>query len=121
MSNINFTTLGNQVKFIDSLKYHKQNLAKLANTIASKEKTSVKKLTEQFLCSRDYFGNMWSFLDYSAKQNVLVMVASGKGVIPYEKITDYNSLESKPEEGIFNEKSEFFSELKYSQVESFYF
>ena len=62
--------------------------------------------------SRLYWKCVEFFLDYSAKQNVLVMVASGKGVIPYEKITDYNSLESKPEEGIFNEKSEFFSELK---------
>ena len=51
-------------------------------------------------------------LDNYTREKVLELIASGKGVIPYEKITDFNSLEFKPEDGVFLEKLEFVSESK---------
>ena len=48
---------------------------------------------------------------------VLEIVISGKGVIPYEKIVDVNSLLIKPEDGIFFSKEEFFNILKDKAVD----
>ena len=45
-------------------------------------------------------------------EKFLDIVASGKGVISYEKIISLNGLDLKPEDRNFFEKNEFFSELK---------
>ena len=45
-------------------------------------------------------------------EKFLDIVASGKGVISYEKIVSLNGLDLKPEDRNFFEKNEFFSELK---------
>ena len=42
--------------------------------------------------------------------------SEGKGIIPYEKIVDMNSMFLTPENGVFFEKSEFFSDLKQKAV-----
>lgn len=55
LTNLNFADLGNQVRFIDTLKYYHQSHAQLANTITPDEKAAVKKLTEKFLRHHDYF------------------------------------------------------------------
>ena len=51
----------------------------------------------------------------SAKKGKLDI--SGKGVIPYEKIVLIDSLNSKPENGIFFKKDEFYSTLKGKAVD----
>ena len=43
-------------------------------------------------------------------------MADGKGIKPYEKIVDLNSFSLTPEEGIFFEKCEFYSDLKQKSV-----
>ena len=43
------------------------------------------------------------------------MVAAGKSIIPYEKIT-FKSLDTVPENKSFFEVSEFYSELKQSNI-----
>ena len=45
------------------------------------------------------------------QRDVLEIICSGKGVIPYEMIIDINSLDQKPEKDFFD-KTEFFSTLK---------
>ena len=50
------------------------------------------------------------------KRNVLDIIVSGKGVIPYENINSINSLNIKPENGIFFSKDEFYSMLKGTAV-----
>ena len=50
-------------------------------------------------------------------KKVLELIASGKSVMPYERNAEFNSLKSKLEDGVFFEKSEFFSELKQAAVE----
>ena len=44
------------------------------------------------------------------------IILEGKGIIPYEKIVNMNSLFCTPENGTFFEKTEFFSELKQKAV-----
>ena len=43
-------------------------------------------------------------------------MADGKGIIPYEIIVDFNSFSLTPEDGIFFEKCEFYSNLKQKSV-----
>ena len=43
-------------------------------------------------------------------------MADGKGIVPYEKIVDFNSSTLTPVDGIFFEKCEFYSDLKQKSV-----
>ena len=47
---------------------------------------------------------------------MIELVVSGESVIPYEKIIDFNNLESKAENVAFIEQLEFLSELKHPAV-----
>ena len=44
LTNINFGNIGNEIKFIDTLKYYQKSLGELASTLTETEKSSVKKL-----------------------------------------------------------------------------
>ena len=50
------------------------------------------------------------------KNQVLKIIVSGKGVIPYEKIDAIDALQKEPEDRIFLLKEEFFSKLKGKAV-----
>ena len=107
LTNINFAKIGSETKFIDTLKYYQKSLKQLAATLSVDEKLTVKKVTEQFLRQHDYFSDAWKFLGPQQKERILDIVADGKGIIPYEKIVEVNSLNLTPENRIFFEKSEF--------------
>ena len=47
-TDINFTTIGNQVRFIDSIKYFQQSLGGLASSLTSSEKTEIRKQYHSF-------------------------------------------------------------------------
>ena len=49
------------------------------------------------------------------KENILNIIPDGKGIIPYEKIIDMNSLDIAPERDFFK-LTEFYSSLKQSAV-----
>ena len=49
------------------------------------------------------------------KDKILDLIAEGKGVMPYEKVLNANSLLTKPEEDFFSH-TEFYSSLKQSKV-----
>ena len=66
------------------------------------------------------------YLGDSQKKKLLEIIAAGKGIIPYEKIVDMNSMLLTPDNDVFLEKSEFYSNLKQNTVsdsdyESFFF
>ena len=46
----------------------------------------------------------------------LEIIAAGKGIIPYEKIVDMNSIFITPENDVVLENSEFYSDLKQKTV-----
>ena len=85
LTSINFASISSQVKFIDTMKYFLTSLGKLASTLDEAEKARVEKLTLQFLNRHSYFSRTWKMLNDSQKANILDIIVSGKGVIPYEK------------------------------------
>ena len=71
-------------------------------------------MTSQILNQRYYFTETWKFLSDAQKSKVLDIISEEKGIIPYEKIVNMNSLFCTPEP--FFEKTEFCSELKQKAV-----
>ena len=116
LTNINFANIGGEAKFIDTLKYYQKSLWQLAATLSVNEKLAVKKVAEQFLRQHDYFSEVWKYLGLQQKEKVLDIIADYKSIIPYEKIVDSNSLCLTPENSVFFEKSEFYSDLKQKSV-----
>ena len=104
LTNINFASIGTQVKFIDTMKYFLASLGQLASTLEEVEKARVEKLTLPFLNQYSYFSQTWRMLSESQKREVLNIIARGKGVTPHEKINSIDSLSLKPENGIFFSK-----------------
>ena len=62
-------------------------LGQLARTLEEVGKARVEKLTLEFLNRHSYFSQTWGMLNESQIKQVLVIIVSGKGVIPYKKIT----------------------------------
>ena len=89
-------------------------MGQLASSLDEVEKAE--KLTLQFLNQQSYFLRTWKMLNELQKRKVLDIIVSRKGVIPYEKINSIDSLNSKPENGIFFSKDEFYSTLKGKAV-----
>ena len=51
-SNLNFATIGNQVQFIDTIKYFQESLANLAGSMNEVEKQDIKDTFERILQDR---------------------------------------------------------------------
>lgn len=107
-TDINFASIGNQVKFIDTIKYFQQSLASLAESLTNQERTEIWKACENFI-TKELLN-----LDEQDKEWVLDYLCSGKGVIPYQMITDFDSLSITPSDGHL--KDLFYSSLKDSQI-----
>ena len=58
LTNINFGNIGNEITFIDILKYYQKSLGELASTLTENEQKSVKTSTSQFLNQHYYFGEI---------------------------------------------------------------
>ena len=109
LTHLNYGNIAGEIKFIDTLKYYQKSLGQLAATLSENEKNSVKHLTKQFFNQHSYFSEVWKYLGDP-------IIAEGKGIIPYEKIVDMNSIFLTPENDVFFEKSEFCSDLKQKAV-----
>lgn len=104
ITNLNFMSIPNEVKFIDSLKYYQQSLANLTVTLTDSEKQAVKALSTQFVESHVYFSSIWRYLASHQKERIFLHIVSArKGIIPYEVIVNAESLQIKPETDFFNE------------------
>ena len=112
LTNINFANIGNETKSISTLKYYQKRLGQLAATLSVDEKFAVKNVAEQFISQHDYFSGVWKYLGPQQKEKILDIVADGRTIIPYEKTIDVNSLVLTPENEVFFEKNEFYSNLK---------
>ena len=115
MTQINFSNITGEIKFIDSLKYYQKSLSELASTVSDEERAAIRKLTEQFFNQHYYFSRVWPYLN-SKKKQVLEIVSEGKGVIPYELIIDMDSFFFNSGKWFLGKKTEFYSELKQSAV-----
>ena len=67
LTNKNYANLGNQVKYIETLKYYQKYFAELATSMNEEEKFTVKNVTEQFL-KMFYFKNVWVDLKPGEKE-----------------------------------------------------
>ena len=103
LTNINYTNIPDQVKFTDIMKYYQQSPVNLAETITEEEK---------ILKSHNYFKFVCASPNEENKNEILDYLSLEKGVIPYEKIRDFDSLNIALNNDKFFEKREFFSELK---------
>ena len=50
------------------------------------------------------FLDVWKYLGLLQKEKILNIIADGKGIIPYEKLLDEDSMSFNPENDIFLEK-----------------
>ena len=89
----------------------------MSETLSDIEKSNIAKLTEQFIVTHSYFSGVWKELHFVDKKKVIDIMVSGKGIIPYEKVETINSLSTKPENGVFFTRDEFFSSLKGESVD----
>ena len=100
-TDVNFAIIKNQVQFIDIVKYFQQSLASLADSMTDTERDNVRNICRKFLADR------LLLLNDENKKWILDYLASGKGMIPYQLITNFGSL------NICLEKyQDFYSRLK---------
>ena len=104
LTHSNFANIGGKIKLLDTLKYYQKSLAQLTSPLSDKEKIEVKKVAEQFFNQRNYFSGVWRYLSPQQKEKLLNIIAEGKGIFPYEKIVDANSMFITPENNVFFEK-----------------
>ena len=55
LTNINFTNIGMQIKFINTLKFYQKSLVQLAQAATDNGKISIAKITQQFLLQHEFF------------------------------------------------------------------
>ena len=127
-SDINFASIGHQIQFVDTIKYFQQSLAALASSFTEKEKNVIYRERETFLKNDPEFPKRFLLCTHEGKKWILNYLSSGKGTIPYELITQFDSLDIVPDDGDFFHPHQFFSSLKdnllseeeYEQVKKFY-
>ena len=93
-TDLNVAIIRNQVRFIDTVKYFQQSLASLAESMTDTERENVRKNCRKFLAEK------LMFLNDDDEKWVLDCLASGKGMIPYQMITDFDALNIQPENTI---------------------
>ena len=106
-SNINFALIGNQVRFIDTIRYFQQSFGNLAASKTDIEKNNINETFERVLAYKLIFCE-----NVEEREWVLNYLVSGKGTIPYQTITDLDSVSTKPSDGEFFGKKSFYSILK---------
>ena len=67
LTHINYRNIGEENKFIDTIKYYRKSLAELASTLTEDEKNSVKNLAIQFFNQHHYFSEIWKYLGNAQK------------------------------------------------------
>ena len=92
---VNFAIIKNQVRFIDTVKYFHQSLGSLADSMTDTERDHVRNICRKFLADK------LLFLNDANKKWILDYLASGKGMIPYQLINDFESLNIRPEKEFF--------------------
>ena len=117
LTHVNYGMLENEIKLIDSMKYYQKSLAALSSTLTEYEKEKVERLTVQFFNQHNHFSTVWMYLRPNVKKNILEIITSGKGIIPYELIVQMDSLLLTPDNDKFWFKTEFYSELKMQAVD----
>lgn len=83
-TDVNFAIIRSQVRFIDTVKFFQQSLGSLADSMTDKERENVRNICRKFLAPRLIF--------LSDADEKWVLNYLSKGMIPYQMITDFESL-----------------------------
>ena len=98
--------------FIDTIKYFQQSLGTLASNLTDNEKLCICKECKKFIEKDPSLARKCNICTKEDQEWILDYLSTGKGTIPYETITRYDSLDISPEEGKFFQQHEFYSHLK---------
>ena len=115
-TDINFASIGNQVQFIDTIKYFQQSLGGSAGSLTSSEKVAIRRQCHVFLISRPKSQRTFVSLSEKDQKRVLDYLSTGKGVIPYQLITDLDSLNILPRQEFFLRASILFCFKRFSNI-----
>ena len=98
--------------FIDTIKYFQQSLGTLASNLTDNEKLCIRKECKKVIEKDPSLARKFNICTKEDQEWILHDLSIGKGTVPYEMITRYNSLDISPEEGKFFQQHEFYSHLK---------
>ena len=99
-----------QVKFIDTVKYFQQSLGGLGKSMTDKKKENIRETCRRFILDK------LIFLSEEDEKWVLDYLCSGKGTIPYQMITNFDSLNITPDGEDFLPYENFYSCLKEENI-----
>ena len=95
--------------FLETIKYFQQSLLSLANSLTDNENKSIQ--MECLKCISKDESLLRKFTENDQKW-ITNYLSSGKGAIPYEMITTFDSLNISPQKGEFFQPELFYSDLK---------
>ena len=101
LTNVQYANIGNQVKFIDTMKYHQQCLSSLAKNASEIEKKNIRASCLKFIEKNKTYSAICNSLPNNDENLILDCLCGGKEVIAYEKIKTDQDLESVPENDFF--------------------
>ena len=127
-TDMNSANIGNQVMFLDTIKYFQQSLRALANSLTDSEKSAISKECEKFIKKNENLARKFNSCTKEQQEWVLKYLPTGKGTIKYEMITRYDTLNISPEDGKFflphqsysSLKDDIMTEEEYENVKKFY-
>lgn len=92
LTNAQCANIGDQVKFIDTIKYCKKYLASLAKNANVFEKANIRQSCRKII-ENDF--ESFDFLTDEIKDWVLLYLSDGKGMVSYEKLRSYKDVETR--------------------------
>ena len=97
--------------FIEKMKYSHHDLGKLASSLTDNEKLAVRTECKKFIKKDENLAKKFNLYTKEDQEWVLDNLSTGKGTIPYEMITRYDSYDISLEDGKF-----FFSLIIFIQA-----
>ena len=104
-------TSGNQVQFIDTIKYYQQSLSSLVKKTSEIKKKNIRTSRLKFIERNEIYSTIFNSLPKNDKNWILDYLYGGKRVNSYGKLKTHQDRESVPENDFFS-KTEFYSSLK---------
>ena len=127
-TDISFANIGNQILFLDTVKYFQQSLGALANSLTDQKKSAISRECKKIVKNDPKLVKKYLSCTEEEQKWILNYLSTRKRTILYEMITKYHSLYIAPENGQFFLPQKFYSSLKdnvvtdeeYENVKKFY-
>ena len=79
LRNVQYANIGNEVKFINTMKYYQQSLSSLMKNANEIEKKSIRVLCLKFIEKRETYSGTFNSLSDNDKNWILDYLCGGKG------------------------------------------